>query len=201
MLQFRAMQDGDLDALTRLVERVWEMDSMCGGHETGWYMAREYLLKTFSHSTSVQIALWEQKVAGFLALDDKSRPSPIRLDRMEIPQELHTKEIETMRARMAEYDQLCARLLKASGRPFDGEITLFAVEPSLQGKGIGTALFEWARAYFDRKEFFLYTDTGCNYSFYDAHRMRCLAKQPYRNPYQEKKAFYIFLYANATAVS
>ena len=29
MLQFRAMQDGDLDALTRIVERVWKMDSMC----------------------------------------------------------------------------------------------------------------------------------------------------------------------------
>ena len=40
MLQFRAMQDGDLDALTRIVERVWKMDSMCGGHTIGWHMAR-----------------------------------------------------------------------------------------------------------------------------------------------------------------
>ena len=155
MLQFRAMQDGDLDALTRIVERVWKMDSMCGGHTIGWHMAREYLLNTLSHSTSVQVALWMQKIAGFLAIDDKFCLNPIRLGKVEFPQKLHTKAVEVMRTRMAEYDQLCAKLLKESGRQFDGEVTLFAVEPSLQGKGIGTALFEKAQAYFAHKNFYI----------------------------------------------
>ena len=195
MLQFRAMQDGDLDALTRIVERVWKMDSMCGGHTIGWHMAREYLLNTLSHSTSVQVALWMQKIAGFLAIDDKFCLNPIRLGKVEFPQKLHTKAVEVMRTRMAEYDQLCAKLLKESGRQFDGEVTLFAVEPSLQGKEIGTALFEKAQAYFAHKNFSLYTDTGCNYSFYDTHGMHCVAKQKNQNPYQKNKPFYIFLYA------
>ena len=118
-----------------------------------------------------------------------------RSGKVEFPQKLHTKAVEVMRTRMAEYDQLCAKLLKESGRQFDGEVTLFAVEPSLQGKGIGTALFEKAQAYFAHKNFFLYTDTGCNYSFYDTHGMHCVAKQKNQNPYQKNKPFYIFLYA------
>ena len=88
MLQFRAMQDGDLDALTRIVERVWKMDSMCGGHTIGWHMAREYLLNTLSHSTSVQVALWMQKIAGFLAIDDKFCLNPIRLGKVDIQRPL-----------------------------------------------------------------------------------------------------------------
>ncbi len=31
MLQFRAMQDSDLDTMAQIVERVWIMDALCGG--------------------------------------------------------------------------------------------------------------------------------------------------------------------------
>ena len=78
----------------------------------------------------------DAKDRRLLAIDDKFCLNPIRLGKVEFPQKLHTKAVEVMRTRMAEYDQLCAKLLKESGRQFDGEVTLFAVEPSLQGKGL-----------------------------------------------------------------
>ncbi|MFR5902582.1 MAG: hypothetical protein ACLUIO_24385 [Neglectibacter timonensis] len=104
------------------------------------FMAREYLLNTLSHSTSVQVALWMQKIAGFLAIDDKFCLNPIRLGKVEFPQKLHTKAVEVMRTRMAEYDQLC-QTVKESGRQFVKEVTLCS-GTKFAGEGVGTALFE-----------------------------------------------------------
>ena len=41
---------------------------------------------------------------------------------------------------------------------------------------------------------FLYTDTGCNYRFYDTHGLRCLAQQAHENPYKKDRPFWVFLY-------
>ena len=51
----------------------------------------------------------------------------------------------------------------------DGEITFLAADPALEGQGVGTRLLgELARREAGR-EFYLYTDDGCTYAFYE-HR-------------------------------
>ena len=51
----------------------------------------------------------------------------------------------------------------------EGEITFLAVDPALEGQGVGTVLLgDLARREAGR-EFYLYTDNGCNYAFYE-HR-------------------------------
>lgn len=51
----------------------------------------------------------------------------------------------------------------------DGEILLLAANPSVKGKGIGTFLLKELKRRYPNKEFFLFTDSGCTYQFYD-HR-------------------------------
>lgn len=193
MLQFRAMQDSDLDTMAQIVERVWDMDALCGGKKAGRFMSREYLWKTLGHSTGAQVAIWDGEVAGFLAYRETTSPY-LLLPNMASEEKQQGMEILSMRRRMEEYDGLCTALLEKSGYTFDGEITLFAVAPKWQGRGIGSALFERARAYFNSRSFFLYTDTGCNYRFYDTHGLRCLAQQAHENPYKKDRPFWVFFY-------
>lgn len=201
MLQFRAMQDSDLGTMTQIVEHVWDMDTLCGGKKAGRFMSQEYLWKTLGHSTGVQVAVWDGEVVGFLAYKETTNPY-LLLPNMASEEEQPGMEILSMRRRMEEYDGLCTALLKKSGYTFDGEITLFAVAPKWQGRGIGSALFDRARAYFNSRSFFLYTDTGCNYQFYDTHGLRCLAQQAHENPYKKDRPFWVFLYGvYETAVS
>lgn len=49
----------------------------------------------------------------------------------------------------------------------DGEMNFLAVEPDLNGMGIGTALLEELSKREKGKLIYLFTDTGCTYQFYD----------------------------------
>ncbi|ORX85525.1 hypothetical protein BCR32DRAFT_265583 [Anaeromyces robustus] len=49
----------------------------------------------------------------------------------------------------------------------DGELSFFVVDPKLQGKGIGSLLLNELQKIEKGKKIYLYTDSGCNYQFYD----------------------------------
>ncbi|WP_435921590.1 GNAT family N-acetyltransferase [Paenibacillus sp. DYY-L-2] len=51
----------------------------------------------------------------------------------------------------------------------DGELNFFAVDPALNGQGIGTMLLKELENQEKGKQIYLYTDTGSTYQFY-AHR-------------------------------
>ena len=51
----------------------------------------------------------------------------------------------------------------------NGEIKFFAVNPNIKGKGIGSKILEEFERREKGKQFFLFTDEGCYYQFYE-HR-------------------------------
>lgn len=58
---------------------------------------------------------------------------------------------------------------------YDGRIVLFIMDPQFQGLGIGSKLFKAATDYLEEKgvqNYYLFTDTSCNYPFYDYKGMR-----------------------------
>ncbi|MDO4841446.1 MAG: GNAT family N-acetyltransferase [Phoenicibacter congonensis] len=71
-------------------------------------------------------------------------------------------------------------LIKNCGFDYEGELVFFAINSDFRGKGIGRKLFEDALCYFKREKisnFFLYTDTSCNYKFYEHFGMKRSAEQ------------------------
>lgn len=196
MLQIREIQEKDLDQLTQIIREVWEMDQLGGGEEAGRYFSREYLVKTLNQSTSVQIAVLNGQVIGVIAIRQNKVFPVLSFPEAEIPTGLEEEAVQAMKKRMMQYEASCENLLRESGYTFEGEITLLAVSPAAQGQGIGMELFEKAREQFGRTRFFLYTDTGCSYGFYDRQGMKCLAKKQQEHPYQKKDPFFLFLYGN-----
>ena len=61
-------------------------------------------------------------------------------------------------------------LKRDAGKSYQAEITLFVVSPEARGMGVGRKLFNHMLGVFRNagmNEYFLFTDTTCDYGFYD----------------------------------
>ena len=66
------------------------------------------------------------------------------------------------------------QLLQDTQTEYQGEIAFFAVNSRYRGIGLGKKLFDAARDYMRNRRisnFFLFTDTTCNYPFYERRGM------------------------------
>lgn len=92
-----------------------------------------------------------------------------------------------------DYKQNCFSLYKNSAIKFANEIVLFAVDRRYQRKGIGTELFKLAGSIFEKEahsSYYLYTDTSCNYRYYDHLGMKKMGSLKPR----KQDNFEIYLY-------
>ena len=67
--------------------------------------------------------------------------------------------------------QIYKELMKKANKDFDGVLTLFVVSEECQGLGIGKKLLSYFFEYEkqnDVKNIYVYTDSKCNYKFYDS---------------------------------
>ncbi|MGI6315634.1 MAG: GNAT family N-acetyltransferase [Christensenellales bacterium] len=64
--------------------------------------------------------------------------------------------------------------------PYMGELAFFAVSSSYRGQGVGKQLFQKAVEYLRKQKissFYLFTDTSCNYGFYEHQGMQQKTKK------------------------
>ena len=78
------------------------------------------------------------------------------------------------------FDRVYGELRKKTPSPLTDELTLFAVDSSTRGLGIGKTLY---RDYLDhlrslgRSDFYLYTDSLCTFQFYEKQGMTRTASE------------------------
>lgn len=89
-------------------------------------------------------------------------------------------------------------LLKKSKHHYTGEAILFIVNSKYRGYGIGRKLFESLLNYMKNEKvdkFYLFTDTYCNYHFYEQYGMKCCCEKGYSfNGKNEREDITFFLY-------
>lgn len=92
--------------------------------------------------------------------------------------------------------------MSESNKSYPAELALFAVSSSCRGKGIGKILFQSALEHMDKtglKEFYLFTDTTCNYGFYEHQGMiRRLEKEHTFNIKGQQRVMNFFIYDSST---
>lgn len=111
---------------------------------------------------------------------------------------------ETERAEAIAYEKresvINTEMLAEATLNFDAEICLFIVSPKARGMGVGHQLFQEVLDEFDRLEvekYYLYTDDGCNVSFYDKRKMHRANTRAF-NPEEtlEESQFNLYFYQN-----
>lgn len=99
-------------------------------------------------------------------------------------------------------NEIDKQLLSESNKSYPAELALFAVSSSCRGKGIGKILFQSALEHMDKtglKEFYLFTDTTCNYGFYEHQGMiRRLEKEHTFHIKGQQKIINFFIYDSST---
>ena len=97
-------------------------------------------------------------------------------------------------------NQIYHELLTECRQNFDGVLTLFAVTEDCRGLGVGKELLNRLLAYQKKsntKNIYLYTDSTCNYGFYESQGFRRLGEknmQIMRNHQQDTMEVYLYGY-------
>ncbi|MFC7330885.1 GNAT family N-acetyltransferase [Marinactinospora rubrisoli] len=83
-------------------------------------------------------------------------------------------------AQYAKFHDVYRKLRHGASAPLTDELTLFAVDASTRGTGVGKNLYQnYLRHLRDhgRKDFYLYTDSLCSYGFYERRGMTRVASE------------------------
>ena len=134
------------------------------------YLYSKYVLYLeLSKSTLALGAYMGKQLVGFLFAQFENEAAAIHSWRQQLFVSIGSSVIQLSghNENSTAYDKANREMFQAfSKQKYDGEITFFAVDPELNGKGIGTLLLEELRAQKSGKTIYLYTDSGSTYQFY-----------------------------------
>ncbi len=92
-------------------------------------------------------------------------------------------------------------LLTNTGHQYQGKVELFIVNSAFQGLGLGKKLFASCLEFFKRKkvnDFYIFTDSSCNFGFYDHMGMKCQGHEKlFYQENGEQQCLDMFIYDNS----
>ncbi len=202
---YREIKTTDFDALQSLINQTWQVDTFIHGKKTLDRLLHLYLSACLLGSSFGWVAQKDGSVVGIiLGRKKKDRPHLRRLvllPRMVLNLLLLLCSSKSDRKTIKEYSKVFVvyRDLLAEGKQhFDGELVFLAVSSACRGLGIGKTLVTDLINYFERESvhsIYLYTDTKCNYRFYDSQGFSCLAEKKINLTLNNKvEDLHIFLY-------
>lgn len=177
-LTLRPFQEEDSPILEEIIRKTWHYDDFCSP-KTARKLAKIFLSSCLTNQTFSRVAIHDKTPVGIL-LGNYSAihrcPLHYRLKQItSIASLLLSKEGRKTAKIFQEVSSVDQELLKEANLSYPAELALFAVDPACRGKGIGKALFESFLEYLREhhvSSFYLYTDTSCNYGFYEHQGMK-----------------------------
>lgn len=155
---------------TRYAKSSWLVDLLFGRYF--FYAAQVECTQPLAAYTA------EGKLAGFLLVSLRGEP------RLKTPwwKRAYVRCVQGLRylyfqGSDRQYDKANAQMLAAYGKIAEVEICLMAVNPRLQGKGIGNRLMHELERLGRGRHVCVYTDDDCEYSFYEHHGFRCVGRR------------------------
>lgn len=175
-VDIRRFYKEDAYALEDVIRKTWKYDAFCSS-ETAARLAHVYLYSCLANQTFNAVAIVDGKPCGIIMAKhiQKHRcPFSLKLQsllaivRLLITRE--GREIYSFHGKIRNVDQ---ELLDGSGKTYGGELSFFVLDEAVRGLGIGKQLYAAALTYMRQENiqsfYLLYTDSSCNYGFYE-HR-------------------------------
>ena len=172
-LVFRPYQSSDHQALAAIIRETWHYDRFLSSKAVG-RMARLYLDSCLANQTFTQVAVLNGNPVGIIMANShhlQRRPLRVRLRWLRsLAAVLSTVEGRHTLRLFSDIQGIDKALLAQTGKTYDGEIAFFALSASARGKGLGRRLFASAINALRQSgvtSCYLFTDTSCNYGFYE----------------------------------
>lgn len=181
----REYQKTDQKALANVVREAWKYDRFCSP-KTAAKMANAYLYSCFTNQTFTRVAEVAGVPVGIIMgknIQAHKCPFSLRIKWLKSIAALYvSKEGREISKIFACVQGIDRELLAACQKDYQGELAFFAVSEKCRGKGLGRTLFQAVVGYMKSQnisEFYLFTDTSCNYPFYEHLGLtrRCEKKQ------------------------
>lgn len=202
-VQVREYQKQDFKPLETIIRETWHYDEFCSP-KTACKLARVFLSSCLTHYTFSRVAEVNGQVVGIILVKDvrahkctfAHRFTQIRA----ILSLFGSREGRKVSKIFGNVGGIDKHLLRENDKSYPAELALFAVSASCRGQGIGLTLYRSALSYIKQqkcKEFYLFTDTSCNYGFYEHQGMvrRCTKKHRFNiNGKQAAMDFFLYDY-------
>ncbi|CVI71443.1 Acetyltransferase (GNAT) family protein [Clostridiales bacterium CHKCI001] len=203
-VQLREYKKQDFEPIKDIIRDIWHYDEF-SSPKTASKLAGVFLSSCLTNYTFSRVAVLNGKVAGIILVKDiKKHSCPLSHRLMQAKSILslyHSREGRKVAQIFKNVNGIDKQLLNDSKKSYSAELSLFAVSSLCQGQGLGKKLFQSALNYLKNQRldnFFLFTDTSCNYGFYEHQGMfrRCEKEHIFNiNGQSEKMNFFIYDYS------
>ncbi len=198
-IQYQSFQPSDYQALEDIIRKTWEFDRL-GSPKAARQMAKIYLASCLVNQTFTCVAVSAGKPVGIImGKNRKTHRKPLRYlirQGLAVAQIATSKETRKIVKLFKKMDRVDETLLNSTQTMFDGELAFFVIDSNQRGNGIGKKLYQSFINYMasERLEtFFLFTDTTCDYRFYEYQGLQRMAEQRFDIPQmQENMHFYLY---------
>lgn len=176
-ITLREYRKEDFTILQDIIKKTWHYNDF-SSPKIAQKLAKVFLSSCLTNYTYSRVALDHGKPVGIILVNNKAKHRclfNLKVQQISAIISLYlSKEGRKVSKIFENVDRIDKELLKECKLKYPAELALFAVDSSCRGKGIGKQLFQSAIEYMKEQKldtFYLFTDTSCNYGFYEYQGM------------------------------
>lgn len=197
---FRQYKKQDDKYLKDIIRQTWQYDKFCTPKIAN-KLSKLYLYSCLSNQTYTQVALINDIPIGIImGKDIKKYKSKFYY---KIKQLFYTISIllssegKKVLSIFSNVEYIDKELLNECNNNYEGELSFFAINSKYRGLGIGKTLFNNLLNYMKNQNinnFYLFTDTSCNYKFYEIQGMNRKSSKSITLMQNSPMTFYLYDY-------
>lgn len=179
---YRELQKKDYKRIAGLIDDAFGFNEFIKDKDFLDLVLQSYLEDCISESSFSKVAEKDGEIIGIIlgsAIKDKNllqlSDNKLNIDRADLKSFINSKEKEMTLKEFAKITDTYEEIIKGKKEDFQGCIQLFIVSRKSRGLGLGKSLLNYLFTYMKSmsvKSLYLYTDTRCNYGFYDSQNFK-----------------------------
>lgn len=204
-IKYRAIEEKDYNEVGEILNQAFGLFKYMPDEKMLENFKLQYVYSCLTEATYTSVAEKDGRVVGIIMGNAKSDYNVFSHFSYIFKTILYSLKMgwhgRKYKKQMKEYKKLHRiyhEFSKKHKNDFDGVLTLFAVDKDCQGLGVGKTLLKGLFEYLKKqniKNIYLYTDTTCNYNFYEHRGFKRLEEQTLELTREEKNfQMDVFLY-------
>lgn len=200
---YRPFKKEDVEFLVSVIIDSWNYEKMFS-KKVSYHFAHTFLYFELIRKSFSQVAEIDAKPIGIIIGDVKKESRSFK-NYLYYPKlvwhAIHlllSKEGRNVLLKYAgDVTSLNNKMIKEQNEKFDTEVALFAVSPQAQGLGVGSTLYKYFLDTLKKKKlnkFYLFTDTTCNFGFYEHKGLKRVSavKKYVKPPVNKEIEFFLY---------